>query len=137
MRKLTLLALCLFATVAVAQTPSLERLPFGSGQPGMKGFENSIAMDNNVFFAPQYMPDHPTAATIWPRVVEVPCKQGPKGLLCEGYNWTPKMGRAEYLFFRPVVIAPTPPAPCCVVQAPPQIIREIREVEVERKKNRQ
>ena len=54
------------------------------------------------YSVPQYLPYYPTAAVIWPRVVEVPCEQGADGkMICEGYNWTPAMGRAEYLFIMP------------------------------------
>jgi hypothetical protein len=43
------------------------------------------------------MPGYPTSATIWPRVVIVPCSTE----LCAGYEVTPDMGRGEYLFFVP------------------------------------
>lgn len=54
--------------------------------------------DYGVYHVPQYMPGFPTAATIWPRVVEVKCQND----RCEGYENTPALGRGEYLFFKPV-----------------------------------
>lgn len=54
--------------------------------------------DYGVYHVPQYMPGYPTAATIWPRVVEVKCQNN----ACEGYQNTPALGRGEYLFFKPV-----------------------------------
>ena len=114
------------SATAAAQDVSIKTETFGSGTPGNGGFENATKVfENDIYFAPQYMAAFPTAATIWPRVVDVPCvrvgtvivasvnKDGivagqtetPK-LKCDGYNWTPKMGRGEYLFFRPQVIEP-------------------------------
>lgn len=57
----------------------------------------------NVLHIPQYMPYYPTAATIWPRTIDVKCKDYDGNLDCEGYNWSPSMGRTEYLFINPVV----------------------------------
>ena len=55
--------------------------------------------DYGVWHVPQYMPGFPTAATIWPRVVDVRCAEDNA---CTGYLITPAMGRGEYLFFRPI-----------------------------------
>jgi hypothetical protein len=82
----------------------ISRMFLGSGEPGQPGFENATAVYNNVYHAPQYLPGFPTAATIWPRVIEVPCRQVGASLQCEGYHWTPRMGRGEYLYFTPVLI---------------------------------
>jgi len=115
------------SSTAFAQV-SIERDTLGSGTPGKAGFENStLVLDNDIYHAPQYMAAFPTAATIWPRVVDVACvrvgtsveatydKDGSMTgvfaqptLKCEGYEWTPKMGRGEYLFFRPHVQEPAP-----------------------------
>lgn len=60
------------------------------------------------YYVPQYLPYYPTAATIWARVIEVPCEKAADGkVTCEGYNWTPNMGRAEYLFIMPKIKQPT------------------------------
>ena len=117
------------SATAAAQDVSIKSETFGSGTPGNGGFENaSQVFENDIYHAPQYMAAFPTAATIWPRVVDVSCirigssvvasvnKSGevvsatvePK-LKCEGYNWTPKMGRGEYLFFRPHLVEPVQP----------------------------
>lgn len=77
----------------------IERMPFGSGLQNTSGMENAQPVaDFGVWHAPQYMPGYPTAATIWPRVVLVRCKDG----MCDGYSITPNMGPGEYLFFKPV-----------------------------------
>lgn len=92
------------STTALAQNVSIQQNTLGSGTPGEKGFENStLVLDNDIYHAPQYMAAFPTAATIWPRVVDVPCVKVGDSLKCEGYEWTPKMGRGEYLFFRPQI----------------------------------
>lgn len=84
---------------AAAAPPSLriERSPFGSGLQNATGTENADPVaDFGVWHVPQYLPGYPTAATIWPRVIEVPCVKD----VCAGYSITPAMGRGEYLFFR-------------------------------------
>jgi hypothetical protein len=102
-----LLGLIVPGVHAQQQSPvEIERLDFGSGEPEQRGFENATAVLNDVYHAPQYLPGLPTAASIWPRVVEVPCTRAPSGTLqCKGYQWLPTYGRAEYLYFRPVVAA--------------------------------
>jgi hypothetical protein len=60
--------------------------------------------DEEAYHVPQYMVGFPTAATIWPRVVQVDCVEiDASNIKCEGYNWSPKMGRGEYLYFQPVM----------------------------------
>lgn len=95
------IGLCM-AGEAAAQAPAagkwIERVPMGSGLQNAHGIENArVVGDYGVWHAPQYMPGFPTAATIWPRVVEVRCR----GDRCSGYENSPAVGRGEYLFFRP------------------------------------
>lgn len=90
-------------------TVEIQRLYLGSGEPGQGGFENATLVVNDVYHVPQYLPGRPTAAPIWPRVIEVPCTRlASGGLRCQGYAWRPGVGRGEYLYFRPVVVASTP-----------------------------
>jgi len=124
---IALMAVAFFSATATAQV-SIERNRLGSGEQGVQGFENAtLVLDNNIFHAPQYLPMYPTAATIWPRVVEVRChrvgtsvtvsvntagvvygaRNEPK-LQCDGYDWMPALGRGEYLFFKPVMAEPVP-----------------------------
>ncbi|MGH8822168.1 MAG: hypothetical protein ACREWJ_12860 [Rhodoferax sp.] len=94
-----LLALCVTAAQAANPTLKIERVYLGSGLQNAKGVENASPVgDFGVWFAPQYLPGWPTAATIWPRVVNVQCTKN----ICDGYAITPEMGRGEYLFFRPI-----------------------------------
>lgn len=98
------------SATAAAQDVSIKNEVLGSGTPGARGFETAIpVLENDIFHAPQYMAAFPTAATIWPRIVEVPCVRVAGEVKCEGYNWTPKMGRGEYLFFRARIIEPAAP----------------------------
>ncbi|MDB5914249.1 MAG: hypothetical protein JWP22_2924 [Ramlibacter sp.] len=87
----------------------IERHAYGSGEPGQAGFENALAVENNIYHVPQYLAGYPTARTLWPRVVEVPCTSVSAVTRCRGYNWTPAMGRSEYLYFRPVPVEPATP----------------------------
>ena len=91
-----------FANIAISHV-TVFRTENGSGQPGISGAENAVKWGNDIYHAPQYMPGHPTAATLWPRVVDVTCKQIVDKVICDGYNWMPAMGRGEYLMIRPVV----------------------------------
>lgn len=84
---------------------SIQRNFLGSGEPGQAGFENAEKVFNNVYFAPQYLPGEPTSASIWARVIDVPCHQTGTEIQCQGYNWSPSMGRGEYLYFRPILVA--------------------------------
>ena len=109
--------------------------PLGSGVPGVVGWEQAVQAHNNVFHVPQYLPYHPTAATIWPRVIEVPCTKHHGALLCDGYHWTPAMGRAEYLFVSPRLVEPVAPViveKIVTVPGPERII--LREVPVKPKR---
>lgn len=130
-----LLTLVLMAsTAASAQLVAIDRVPYGSGTPGLDGIENALRMDNDIYHAPQYLPNFPTAASIWPRVVEVPCKElVDHSLVCEGFNWTPKMGRGEYLFFKPTIVPAQPQIVERIIerQGPPLVI--LKEVPIKRK----
>ena len=109
MRKLILsAALIVLAGSAMAQV-GVHRVENGSGEPNATGIENADKWDQGVYHAPQYMPGYPTAATIWPRVVDVPCTKVGDKVICNGYNWTPDMGRGEYLMIHPMIAEPTKP----------------------------
>jgi hypothetical protein len=91
-------------SVSSAQSINITREEFGSGQPYANGTENAVKWDNNIFHAPQYMPGYPTAATLYPRVLNIPCTiVSNDALSCKGYNWVPQYGRAEYLMVQPIV----------------------------------
>lgn len=135
MKKMIFVAVLAVSTTAFAaenakNIVNIDRTGFGSGTPalsfGNTGVENApqVNHDPTVFHAPQYMPFYPTAAVIWPRVVEVNCKrEADTSLTCENYRWAPAMGRAEYLFITPKVAeAPKAVAPVVVVK---EVIREV------------
>jgi len=134
MKKLILtLALIGLTGSVLAQQVNVGRNELGSGTPGMTGFELAGKWDNNIFHAPQYMPGHPTAATLYPRVVDVECTKVSTGLNCKGYNWLPELGRGEYLMIRPV-LAPEPVVVTKTVVVPgPVVVKEVL-VEVKKKK---
>ncbi|MES2190989.1 MAG: hypothetical protein V4454_12755 [Pseudomonadota bacterium] len=104
------LAILLFFSIAesaFAQV-SVERLPLGSGTPGTSGNEMAVQWDADSYHVPQYMPGYPTAATIFPRTLNVYCLQTSNGVNCRGYNWLPEMGRAEYLLIKPILVKEFP-----------------------------
>ena len=106
MKKLILAMALVGLTGSVLAQVNLGNKELGSGTPGKTGYENALKWDNNIFHAPQYMPGSPTAATIYPRVVNVECTKATVGLNCKGYNWSPEMGRGEYLMVTPVIVEP-------------------------------
>jgi hypothetical protein len=87
-------------------------MPLGSGVPVIAGVPSPSVADHVAggdYHVPNYLPGHPTAATLWPRVVYVPCKRDEaRGeLLCGGYDVSPVRG--EYIYLRPLVEATPPP----------------------------
>jgi len=146
MKYLIVMAALAVTSTAFAAEVSVKRAALGSGTPALNasGVENAIVVDNakvenDILHAPQYMPNYPTAATIWPRVIEVPCTKDVVGkVVCAGYNWSPSMGPGEYLFVRPkVVVAPEPRIFTERVEVPVPVIvtREVFiEVPVKKKK---
>lgn len=95
------IALLCFTTIAKSQIV-VKNYELGTGiAVGGEG-QLATALPGQVYHVPQYMPMYPTAASIWPRVVEVECdKTGTSTLSCDGYHWIPKYGRGEYLFIVP------------------------------------
>lgn len=118
MKTLAIFAASLFTATAFAAV-NIDSITNGSGTPGNAFPENAVEVFNGLMHAPQYMPGYPTAATIWPRVVEVPCTKTAAGdLNCAGYKWTPNLGRGEYLFIKPKVVEDAPIAPVIVTPIP-------------------
>lgn len=92
----------------------VHRLPYGSGTPAAaqtEGTEHATHVVDGLFHAPNYLPGHPTAATLWPRELAIECDDVASGNrpLCKGYAVHPATGRGEYLFIRPIVKAVAPP----------------------------
>jgi hypothetical protein len=126
MKKLILLATLIgIAGSVLAQQVNVSRESLGSGQPGASGVENATKWDNDIYHAPQYMPGYPTAAVLYPRIVDVQCTKSSTGLNCKGYNWTPDMGRAEYLMIRTTVVPEVKPVAPIVVTNTVTIIKEV------------
>lgn len=110
---------------AFADDVQIQRNLLGSGiqNAEMTADVATQVGDYGVYHVPQYMPGYPTAATIWPRVVEVKCQNN----LCEGYENSPALGRGEYLFFKPIntVAAASIPVEPPVVVVPREVEKKI------------
>ncbi len=110
----------------------VNRETLGTGVPGQQGLENNVfEYVDGTLHVPQYLPGNPTAATIWPRVVDVNCTKNVDGnvLTCEGYHWLPEMGRGEYLLLHPVVVEPPKP----IIVEKTKVVTVIKEVPVKKK----
>lgn len=138
-KQLAIMVLAASAVIAQAQdfapVVGIQRSTLGTGTPGKDGYELAQpVLQNDIFHAPQYLPYYPTAAVIYPRVVDVPCTKLGNGLVtCEGYNWQPKMGRGEYLFFTPHFSEPVPPVVETILIPGPRVTI-IKEVPVKKKR---
>jgi len=117
---ISILALATMAFSAIAQDDNIivGRRALGSGQPGLQGEETISRWVANepIYTGPQYMVGYPTAASLWARVVEVPCSRVSGKLVCDGYEWQPRLGRGEYLFVRPVLVKEQPVKEVVVVK---------------------
>lgn len=140
MKKLILAAVMVALTGSVfAQQVNVARSELGSAM-NSNGQETAKVWDvrDGIFHAPQYMPGYPTAATLWPRVVEVKCKKtvnvktNTSALNCDGYDWLPEYGRGEYLMIRPVVANEPLVVTNTIIREVPVII--LKEVPVKPKK---
>jgi hypothetical protein len=118
--------LAIFGTGTVFADIKIQRNILGSGIQNTSVTADVATQvgDYGVYHVPQYMPGFPTAATIWPRVVEVKCQND----RCEGYENTPALGRGEYLFFKPVNTVATVSLPLVAPVAVPVVVppREIQ-----------
>jgi hypothetical protein len=99
------------------------RNQLGTGTPASRitvGNEVATYVDDGYYHIPQYMPSFPTAREIWPRVVNVECDKVHGEVVCDGYHWTPAMGRGEYIMIIPHLRdAPVQPKPIIVYKEVP------------------
>jgi hypothetical protein len=111
------LALPAFATQAQGAAGARVRIAgvqLGSGVP-VAGQAPADSLADHVadgdFHVPGVLPGHPTAASLWPRVVRVACdhRVAQGELRCGGYDVAPLRG--EYIYVRPVMLAPTTTTP--------------------------
>lgn len=112
MKTLIALTALLFSAASFAQNVVVQSQDLGTSiRTQQPTTELALpVLQNDIYHVPQYMPNYPTAASIWPRIVDVPCVQVGADLKCDGYEWSPKYGRGEYLFFHPVVAVPVQPS---------------------------
>jgi len=118
------------------------RVALGSGTPSngpARGTQAARWVADGDYHVPNYLPGYPTAATIWPREVEVGCVQDAStgALICDGYDVHPALGRGEYVYVQPLVrqsrAEPEPlpvtevivvAAPCCCAPKTPPPTRK-------------
>ena len=104
-----LLAAMVIPQASADDSMAVRNTVLGSGTPGVEGSTEATPVADGMFHAPQFLPGSPTSATIYPRVIDVNCTQVGSMLNCDGYNWSPDMGRAEYLMVRPRIVKPVEP----------------------------
>lgn len=55
-----------------------------------------------IHHVPGMLPGHPTAATLWPRIIRVECVMEDGKMKCDYPARTPSVGRGEYVMYEPV-----------------------------------
>lgn len=84
-----------------------------------------------IHHVPGMLPGHPTAATLWPRIIRVECKKEGEKLKCDYPARSPSVGRAEYVLYEPVIHEPQVVNNTVIMQQPanpPEVI--VKEVTV-------
>lgn len=98
---------------------------YGTGAPGTHGYTKAVPLPGGMYFVPQYMPGEPSAETLYPRVVNIPCKKATNGdLYCGGFHWLPSMGPTQFLFVEPVIVHAKKPT-VVVVKQTRTILKEV------------
>jgi hypothetical protein len=101
------ISLLLCTQVVFAQDLLINKEPLGSGTPVQVpdhitvGNEIAVLIVDNMYFIPHYLADTPTSANIWARTIQVECERTEAGIVCDGFNWSPSMGRGEFLYITP------------------------------------
>jgi hypothetical protein len=124
--KMLLLALSLASTQVLAQETisnggmlpgdppviMVTRVSMGSGIPSpgaTGGYSAALPVSDGLYHVPGYLPYESTAASLWPRVVTVQCRQTADTWYCSGYHVDGVLGRGEDVYVRPEfqrVVAP-------------------------------
>jgi hypothetical protein len=138
--KMLLLALSLVTTSVVAQEITtnggmplddpqvllVARIPLGSGAPSpgeTTGYSEALPVSDGLYHVPGYLPYESTAASLWPRVVDVNCRDTSGTWYCSGYRVDGILGRGEDIYVRPHFIkavfqAPIPKEPVVIPVLP-------------------
>ena len=104
--KLLVLAALLFGSVAWADDSLIimHNQPVGIGEQHLGDtVARVVHPDYGLYHAPSYLPFYPTAAPIWPSIIEVSCIKKGGNLICDNVIWSPSMGRGEYVYLKPVL----------------------------------
>lgn len=92
----------------------VTRVPMGSGvpSPGMTtGYSEALPVSDGLYHVPGYLPYQSTAASLWPRVITVQCRQTEGTWYCSGYHVDGVLGRGEDVYVRPEFIQVSAPIP--------------------------
>jgi outer membrane protein OmpA-like peptidoglycan-associated protein len=112
--KKIILSLCfaIFAISASAKEITIHGMAYGSGTQDVAITSADETYPGSGLYSVQsYMPGYPTAGVIYPRVIDVKCVEEANGKVdCDGYNWSPSMGRGEYLLVHPIITKFSMPA---------------------------
>ena len=136
MKRLLILALSLASASAFAQeiatnggmpvddpqTILVARVPLGSGVPSPGatiGYSEALPVSDGLYHVPGYLPYQSTAATLWPRVVDVKCRDNGGTWYCSGYHVDGVLERGEDIYVRPHFLRVALRAP--VIEQRPQV----------------
>jgi len=85
----------------------IANVPMGSGVPSIGqslGYSEAMPVADGLYHVPGYMPYQSSAATIWPRVVNVKCDNQNGTWYCTGYHIDGVLERGEDIYVRPQFI---------------------------------
>lgn len=74
-----------------------------------------------IHHVPGMLPGHPTAATLWPRIIRVECVMEDGKMKCDYPARTPSVGRGEYVMYEPV-LRKEPVQQVIIQQTPAEVI---------------
>jgi hypothetical protein len=104
--------------------PSIEvaNVPMGSGMPGQSvGYTEATPVSDGLYQVPGFMPYQSTAASMWPRVVDVTCHNQSGTWYCNGYHIDGVLERGEDIYVRPqfIQVSSTAAVPMAKPVVPP------------------
>jgi hypothetical protein len=97
----------------------VARVPMGSGTPSVgetSGYDEATPVADGLYHVPGFLPYESSAASMWPRVVNVKCHSQDGEWYCTGYHIDGVLERGEDVYVRPQFIkVVTPVVPITVV----------------------
>ena len=125
MKLLIVISLAISANLAMAQlvTPTNPDAPVSVAS--LKWIGDPDCRPGNcphgIHHVPGMLPGHPTAATIWPRIIRVQCTMEDGKMKCDYPARSPDVDRGEYVLYEPI-FKKEPVQQVIIQQTPTEVI---------------